>query len=167
VIARQRRAVGVAAIFAALGGLGAGSATLARAEASRAPRVEITVIEATRTDGGSAIDPRLREVSELAGRQPFARYNSYRLLDRRELPLATDHPAIDPLLNGRTLQVALLDASGQGADRRFHVRASIGEPGKAPFLRLLEVTASADEPFFVAGQSFDRGTLFLEIVVRD
>jgi hypothetical protein len=148
-------------------GVGAGAVTIARAEGSRASTVEVTVIQATRTDGGAAIDPRLRDVTELAGRQPFARYNSYRLLDRRELPLVTDRPATDPLLNGRTLQVSLLDVSGQGEGRRFHVRASIGEPGKPPFLRLLEVTASAGEPFFVAGQSFDRGTLFLEIVVRD
>ena len=46
------------------------------------------------------------------------------------------------------------------------MRAEIGEPGKKAFLKLLEVTASGNEPFFVGGQSYEGGTLFLELVVR-
>ena len=44
--------------------------------------------------------------------------------------------------------------------------AAIDDPGKQAFLKLLEVTAGVNEPFFVGGQSYEGGTLFLEIVVR-
>jgi hypothetical protein len=143
-------------------GPGAGAAL---AGPVRGPAIEISVIHATRSDGGSSIDPRLRDLPQLTRDQPFVRYNVYTLLERKELPLETDRPATSLLANGRTLQVTLVGADDAGA-KRFHVRAEIGEPGKKAFLKLLEVTASGNEPFFVGGQSYEGGTLFLELVVR-
>lgn len=137
-----------------------------RADGSRTAHVEVTVIHALRTDGSTSIDPRLRDLPQLTHQQPFLRYNTYRFVDRQDLPLEPGRPVADPLVNGRTLQVTLIDVAQLGKDRRFHVRAAIDEPGKQAFLKLLEVTAGANEPFFVAGQSYAGGTLFLELVVR-
>jgi hypothetical protein len=154
--------------FAILAGLslamlGVGGVALA---ASRAPALQLTVIHALTTDAGGSIDPALRDLPQLGRDQPFVRYNVYKLLERKELALEPGKPVESPLPNGRVLQVTLVDASGEGAGRRFHVRAEIGEPGKKAFLKLLEVTASPNEPFFVGGQSYQGGTLFLELAVK-
>jgi hypothetical protein len=130
--------------------------------AARGPAIEITIIHASSSDGGGSIDPLLADLPQLTREQPFVRYNVYKVLERKELPLTLGKPAPSALPNGRTLQVTLVDHG----DRLFHVRAEIGEPGKKAFLKLLEVTASGNEPFFVGGQSYEGGTLFLELVVR-
>ncbi len=159
-------ALATAAATLALAALYAGGKP-ARAEAPRRPSVvEVTVIHATRSDAGASIDPRLRDLPQLTRQEPFVRYNVYRLLDRRELPLEERKVVTDPLVNGRTLQITLLDVVERGTDRRFHMRTAIDEPGRQAFLKLLEVTAGVNEPFFVAGQSYEGGTLFLEIVVH-
>jgi hypothetical protein len=146
---------------------GADSSHPPAAGARRAAVIEVTEIHALRTDGGTSIDPRLGDLPQLTREQPFLRYNVYRLVERRELPLEEQRPATDPLVNGRTLQVTLVDVAERGAGgRRFHIRAAIDDPGKQAFLKLLEVTAGVNEPFFVGGQSYEGGTLFLEIVVR-
>ncbi len=151
----------LALVFAGL--VAGGGAALG---ADRRPAIEISVIHAMRSDAGGSIDPQLRDLPQLTRDQPFVRYNVYKLLERKELPLEPDKPATSVLANGRTLQVTLVDVAEDAGARRFHVRAEIGEPGKKAFLKLLEVTASANEPFFVGGQSYEGGTLFLELVVR-
>jgi hypothetical protein len=139
---------------------------LARAGAPAGPRVELSVIHASSSDAGGSVDPRLRDLPQLTRDQPFVRYNVYRLLDRTELPLERGKPSPYALVNGRTLQVTLTDVTQDKGEKRYHVRVEIGEPGKQAFLKLLEVTASANDPFFVAGQSYQGGTLFLELVMR-
>src|SRR5258708_14649988 len=112
------------------------------------------------------MDSQLADLSRNAHEQPFLRFNSFRLLDRREFPLQAGKPVTDALVNGRALGVTLLDVIDQAGEKRFHLRATIDEPGKQALLKLLEVTASANDPFFVGGQAFRGGTLFVEIVVR-
>jgi hypothetical protein len=128
--------------------------------------IEITVIHATRSDAGGSIDPLLRDLPQLGRDAPFDRYNVYKVLQRKELPLEVSKPAASDLPNGRVLQVTLVEPAAPGGPPRFHVRAEIEDPGKKAFLKLLEVTASPNEPFFVGGQSYEGGTLFLELVVR-
>ncbi len=130
------------------------------------PAVEISVIQANLIDGGMTIDSQLPDLLRHTREQPFRRFNIFKLLDRRERPIHGGTPVIDTLVAGRTLQVTLLDVSDRAGDKRFHLRAAIDEPGKQALLKLLEVTASANDPFFVAGQTFRGGTLFIEIVVR-
>jgi hypothetical protein len=132
--------------------------------AGHAPSIEITVIHALRSDAGASIDPLLRDLPQLGRDAPFDRYNVYKVLQRRQLPLEASKPAASDLPNGRILQVTLVEPAAPAP--RFHVRAEIEEPGKKAFLKLLEVTASPNEPFFVGGQSYEGGTLFLELVVR-
>lgn len=136
------------------------------AAAGKAPSLEVTVIQATNSDAGAAIDPLLHDLPQLSRDQPFVRYNVYRVLGRTDLLLDAGKAAVSLLPNGRMLQVTLVEEVGDGPARRFHVRAEIGEPGKKAFLKALEVTASPNEPFFVGGQSFQGGTLFLELAVR-
>ena len=158
-----RRSFGALAVSAALVLVGPMGLALAGA---RPPALQVTIIHALTTDAGGSIDPALRDLPQLGRDQPFVRYNVYKLLDRKELALEPGKPVESPLPNGRVLQVTLVDAMGEGAGRRFHVRAEIGEPGKKAFLKLLEVTASPNEPFFVGGQSYQGGTLFLELAVK-
>jgi hypothetical protein len=134
--------------------------------AAPAVSIEIGVIHAKHTDGGGFIDPRLPEIAQHVRDEPFVRYNVYRLLDHTRLPLDRGKPVALGLVNGRTLKVTLVESKGTGADRRFRMRAEIAEPHAEAFLKLLDVTASVDEPFFVGGQSYDGGTLFLELVLR-
>jgi hypothetical protein len=139
---------------------------VALAAGAKIPSVEVSVIQASRTDGGVSIDPQLRDLPQLTKQQPFVRYNVFRLLDRKQLPCEKGKPAVYALVDGRTLLVTLVDVIDQKNEERYHLRAEIGGPGKKEFLKLLEVTASANEPFFVGGQSYQGGTLFLELVVR-
>ncbi len=128
--------------------------------------IEVTVIHALKTDGGASIDPRLRDLPQLTSEQPFVRYNVYRLLDRKRAPLEPGKPVSSLLPNGRTLQVTLGEVTQEKGQPRYRVRAEIAEPGKQAFLKLLEVTAGGDQPFFVGGQSYEGGALFIELVVR-
>jgi hypothetical protein len=144
-------------------------ASSALAVAAKSPTLEITVIHAARSDAGGSIDPALRDLPQLTRDEPFVRYNVYKLLERTQQPLETGKPDTYGMVNGRTLQVTLIDVTATDpphAERRFHVRAAIGEPGKQDFLKLLEVTAGEGQPFFVGGQSYQGGTLFLELVIR-
>ncbi len=152
----------LAALLAVLVGVRGGTALASPPP----PVIELSVIHALRADGGASIDPRLRDLPQLTRDEPFVRYNVYKLLERKDLALEPDKPSTSVLVNGRTLQVTLVDVAEDAGSKRFHVRAEIGEPGKKAFLKLLEVTASPNEPFFVGGQSYEGGTLFLELVVR-
>jgi hypothetical protein len=128
--------------------------------------LELLVIYATRADGGASIDPQLRDLPKLTKEQPFVRYNVFRLLDRKHFPLEAGKPIIDALVNGRTLRLVLDGVTEEAGEPRYQMQTQIGEPGKVAFLRSLQVTASGNEPFFVGGQSYQGGTLFLELVVR-
>src|SRR5260370_42624539 len=92
----------------------------AQAAAPKSLAVEISVIHALRVDGGLSIDPRLRDLPQLTREQPFVRYNMYKLLGRKELVIETGRPITEALVNGRALQVTLLDASEQNGQERFH-----------------------------------------------
>jgi hypothetical protein len=136
-----------------------------------APKVEIMVLHATQDPKGGHIDPQVAKMPQLT-QPPFSAYNSYALIDKKVVPLDVAKAA-DPgkgkpsapytLVNGRVLQITLLD---QLPDKRYHVAAEINQPGGQAFLKLLEVKAAANEPFFVAGQSYKNGILVIGITVR-
>ena len=136
------------------------------AHAAHAPILEVSVIHATQSDAGQAIDPALRDLPQLTRDQPFVRYNVYKLLDRKGFPLEVNKPVTMPLPNGRTLQVLLGSTTVDKNEKRYQLQAQISEPGKQAFLRGLRVTANENEPFFVGGQSYGGGVLFLELLIR-
>ncbi|HEY8088618.1 MAG TPA: hypothetical protein VIF09_12255 [Polyangiaceae bacterium] len=152
----------LAAALAAVS-LAAGAAGVARAASSSGPTLELSVIQATKTDGAVTVDPQIRDLPQ--GQKPFNDYNVFRLLDRRALHLDPTKPLSFPLVNGRTVLV-VLDGVTDAAQRRYQLETQISEAGKADYLKSLHVTASENQAFFVGGQSYGGGTLFLELVVR-
>ena len=54
----------------------------------------------------------------------------------------------------------------QTPDGRYRVRVSINRPNQTDYLPLLQVLASPGDPFFVAGQAHDGGTLVIGITLR-
>jgi len=160
-----RRAL-VAVLAAALLAVVAGAGGIALAASTHGPSLEVSVIQASQSDAGGSIDPRLKDLPQLTRDQPFVRYNVYKLLDRRSFPLDVGKAVTYGIVDGRTLQVTLAGTSMDKNEKRYQMGAQIGEPGKEAFLKSLQVTASANEPFFIGGQSYQGGTLFLELVVR-
>jgi hypothetical protein len=130
--------------------------------ATARPRAEVMVLHATNVDGGGSIDPRIGNMPQLR-RPPLSAYNTYKLLDKTTLPLEKDRPSAYKIANGRTLQVTLLEVTD---DKRYRVRAEINQPQGEAFLKLLEVTASPNEPLFVGGQAYQGGTLVLAMTMR-
>lgn len=127
------------------------------AQAEGAPRAEVLVIHASTKTGGS-IDPKLGNLRQLKN-PPFNAYNSFKLLDTKTIPLAKSGPNL-PLPNGYNFSLSLQSAEG----RNFRIVPSLSKtatPSPLP-----EVAAKADEPFFVAGQSYDGGILIIAATPR-
>ena len=156
----MRRWLGVLAAGVLLtGGEGA-------AEAGGGQSVEIRLIEGFHTDGGTSVDATLDDLPQLTQEQPFVRYNVYRLLDARRFPLQEGATLTYGLVNGRTLRVTLASVVEARPQRRYRMSAQILDPGRKAFLKDLHVTAGENQPFFVGGQQFQGGVLFIEVVVR-
>ena len=66
------------------------------------------------------------------------------------------------LPNGRQLRISLQQVMPDG---RLRVRVSINRPSQSDYLPLLQVLASPGDPFFVAGQAHDGGTLLIGITL--
>lgn len=157
----RRHLVSVALFGAAVVGTGA-LVRGARAEGAPKVRVEVMVIHATKGPEPGSYDPRIGDVSRLKV-PPFSAFNTYRLLDKKDLELESGKSAPVKLPNGRDLLVAY---SGLTADHRHDLSASISQAGGASYLKLLRVLASVGQTFFVAGQSFQGGNLVLAITLR-
>lgn len=143
------------------GATGHGSAALGATEPN--PRaeatVELMVLHATHQKRG--IDVKLRDLPELT-KGPFAAFDTYRLLERVELPLRHGQKPTHRLPNGRTLGTELVALEKGGAARLV---ASISEPGGNAFLPLLEVRAKPGQRFIVAGQGYKSGILILVLTL--
>jgi hypothetical protein len=140
--------------------------SLAQAPAAPAPaaasvNAEVMVMHATQVPGPGSIDEKIGNLPQLR-KPPFSSYNTYRLLDKRSIGLKKGTPGAHQLPNARTMQVSLNDVK----DGRFHVSASISQPDGKAFLKLLEVAAAPNEPFFVAGQTYQGGSLVIAITLR-
>jgi len=134
----------------------------ARGPAMMVVNAEIMVLHATETPGAGSIDPAIGNLPQLR-KPPMSAFNTYRLLDKRTIPIEMGRSATYTIANGRVLQVSFVEPT---ADHGFHVRAAINQPGGNAYLKLLELTAKANEPFFVAGQLYNGGTLILAITLR-
>ncbi len=132
----------------------------ARADAPAAVNTEIMVMHATQEAAGS-IDPRIGSMPQLT-KPPFSAYNAYKLLDKKIVPVERGKTASYALPNGRTLQVSVEPQP----NKLYKVSASISRPEGGAFLKLLEVTAAPNEPFFVAGQTYGKGSLVVAITIR-
>ena len=104
------------------------SAQAAQAPATLTANADIMVLHATQVDGVGSIDPRIGSMPQLK-KPPFSAYNTYKLLDRKVVPLEKGKAATYALQNGRTLDVTLIDLTG---DKRYKVAARIEKDGKDP-----------------------------------
>ena len=129
-----------------------------RASTASVP-AEVLVVLAKEEQG--KVDPELKKLTALQ-RPPFNSFRSMTILSKPKLTLKPGKDEIVSLPNGRRLKLTLLRAMPDG---RYKVRAAINRPNKSDYLPLLQVVASAGDPFFVAGQSYQGGTLVVGVTV--
>lgn len=110
---------------------------------------------------GGDFDASLKSIGALR-RPPFSSFKSMSVLERPKVRLAIKKPTDVKLPNGRTIQVLV---ERELPDGRYLVKVSINKPGKKDYLRLLQVSTSPGDPFFVVGQSHAGGTLVVGITV--
>ena len=120
---------------------------------------EVLVVLAKEEPG--EIDPQLKKLTALR-RPPFNSFRSMQILSRPKLTLTPGKDALVSLPNGRRVKLTLLRVMPDG---RYKVKAAINRPDKSDYLPLLQVVASAGDPFFVAGQTYKGGTLVVGVIV--
>ncbi|MDH5672244.1 MAG: hypothetical protein OEZ06_08850 [Myxococcales bacterium] len=120
---------------------------------------EVLVILAEEKPG--AIDDKLRAIKALQ-KAPFNSFKSMKVLSTNAVSLGENRTATVDLPNGRRLQLELVERLSDG---RHKVKVSINRPSKKDYLPLLTVIASG-EPFFVAGQKFQNGTLVIGVKIE-
>jgi hypothetical protein len=125
--------------------------------------VEVTILHAT--NDGSGIDPKIGKMPALS-KPPFSSYNSYKLLERTNLSLDRGKADAFKLPTGRDLRLLFKSVIDQGAARRFVLTASIQKPDGKSFLPNVEVNANAGETFFVGGQDYKGGSIFIGLKVH-
>jgi hypothetical protein len=110
---------------------------------------------------GSGVDPALSKLEAL-GKAPFDSFTKKTLLNRVSVTLAPGKDAEVELPNGRKLKLSLLEKTAEG---RLRVSLSINRPGKQDYLPLMTVAAAPGDPFFVAGQKHEGGTLIIGVII--
>lgn len=110
---------------------------------------------------GSGTDPELAKLAAL-NKPPFDGFPRKTLLKRFDLQLARGKESELELPNGRKLRLSLLERTPDG---RYRVSVSINRPGKADYLPVMTVNAAGGDPFFVAGQKHEGGTLIIGVSV--
>ena len=130
-----------------------------RASTTSSVPAEVLVILAKEEPG--KIDPQLQKLTALR-RPPFNSFRSMTILSRPKLKLTPGKDALVSLPNGRRMKLTLLRVMPDG---RYKVKAAINRPDKSDYLPLLQVVASAGDPFFVAGQTYQGGTLVVGVIV--
>lgn len=128
----------------------------ARAQAG-APKADVLVIHAANVPGGT-IDPQLASLRQLKN-VPFNSYNSFKLLDTKSLPLVKSGPSI-ALKNGYNFSLSLSSVEG----KQLRIVPSLSKTSTPSALP--EVSAKINEPFFVAGQSYEGGILIIAVTPR-
>jgi hypothetical protein len=122
---------------------------------------EVLVLLASEKEG--PIDPSLSHVRALK-HPPFNSFKSMRLLSRSAVKLVSEQAVDLYLPNGRIVQLTLV---ARLPDGRAKVEVSINRSYEHDYLPLMHVIASPGEPFFVAGQKFEGGTLVIGVRVGE
>ena len=137
------------------------SSSLSRNDRASTANVPAEVLVVLAKEEQGKIDPQLKDLTALR-RPPFNAFRSMKILSRPKLTLTPGKDAFVSLPNGRRLKLTLLRVMPDG---RYKVRAAINRPNKSDYLPLLQVVAAAGDPFFVAGQSYQGGTLVVGVTV--
>ncbi len=130
-----------------------------RAVADETVPGEVLVVLASEQAG--EVDSELAKIPALK-KPPFSAFKSMKVLTRTDIKLKQDQPFEVSLPNGRHLRLTLTERLPDG---RSKVQLSINKPNQKDYLPLLEVKAKAGEPFFVAGQQYEGGTLVIGVRV--
>jgi len=110
---------------------------------------------------GDSVDPALKVLPALS-KPPFDSFPRKKLLSMSKIVLQQDKPAELDLPNGRKMRLLWL---GRGSEGRLRIEVSINRPGKRDYLPVMTVAAAPGDPFFVAGQQHQGGTLILGVRV--
>jgi hypothetical protein len=130
----------------------------AHAEPASVPASVLIVLGSTQ---GSGTDPALAKLEAL-NKPPFDGFPRKSLLKRFDIQLTPGKESELELPNGRKLRLSLLERTPDG---RYRVNLSINRPGKSDYLPVMTVNAAAGDPFFVAGQKHEGGTLIIGVSV--
>ena len=133
----------------------------AEAPASSTSAVPASVLIILGSAQGTGSDAALAKLEALR-KPPFDSFSKKSLLKRVDIQLSQGKEAEVELPNGRKLRLSLLE---RAADGRFRVSVSINRPGKQDYLPLMTVVAAPGDPFFVAGQKHEGGTLIIGVSV--
>jgi hypothetical protein len=133
----------------------------AEAPASSSSAVPASVLIILGSAQGTGSDAALAKLEALR-KPPFDSFSKKSLLKRVDIQLSQGKEAEVELPNGRKLRLSLLE---RAADGRFRVSVSINRPGKQDYLPLMTVVAAPGDPFFVAGQKHEGGTLIIGVSV--
>lgn len=131
------------------------SSTSVHAQTNAAVSGEVLVVLAKDTEG--RIDPRLQDIAALR-QPPFSSYPSMELLSSPTIRLRVGRAEQVPLPNGRNIRIVLREVMRDG---RFRLQVSINRPGQQDYLPEVSVVAAPGDPFFIAGQSYEQGTLVI------
>lgn len=154
----MRRASIITGLFVAFA-LAASAQAQPRGKQPQAQPVPADVLIVLASNEAGAVDPRLANVPALR-RPPFDGYRSMALLSSPRIELRVGQAREVPLPNGRQIRIVLREITAEG---RYRLQVSINRPGQRDYLPELDVVASPGDPFFVAGQSFQSGTLVIGI----
>jgi hypothetical protein len=127
--------------------------------AEEAVSSDVLVVLASEQAG--TIDPALAKIPAL-GKSPFNAFRTMQVLSRSEVSLTVGKAVEVTLPNGRILSLTLEERMPDG---RSKVQVLIKRPNQKDHLLQMEVNASPGEPFFVAGQNFQNGTLVIGVTV--
>ena len=131
-------------------------ASAAQAEVANVPAEVLVVLGSSE---GAGIDPQLDKLEALR-KPPFDAFPKKTLLQRVEVRLTLGSAAEIDLPNGRKLRLSWPDTLKDG---RFRLSLSINKPGQRDYLPVMTVVAASGDPFFVAGQKYDGGTLIIGV----
>jgi len=151
----------IAVLFGASTAFAQGSSLARSDRASTVSKVPAEVLVVLAKEEAGEIDAELKKLTALR-RPPFNSFRSMKILSRPKLTLTPGKDALVSLPNGRRVKLTLLRVMPDG---RYKVKAAINRPNKSDYLPLLQVVASAGDPFFVAGQTHQGGTLVVGVTV--
>lgn len=133
------------------------SSLLGQARADDHAPCEVLVVLGSNEGSGS--DPALEKLEALR-KPPFDSFTKKTLLKRVALELALGGEDEIELPNGRKLRLSWVERTKEG---RLRLKLSINKPGQRDYLPLMTVVAAPGDPFFVAGQKYEGGTLIIGV----
>jgi len=157
----RRRWLGATLLLGALGLAVQGVGSQARAEdAAKTASAQVTLILG-HTDG-TGVSPELEKIEALK-KAPFDAFPRKALLKKVDLTIGIGSSQEVELPNGRKLKLSVLERNAAGG---YRVSISINKPGQQDYLPVMTVVAAPGDPFFVAGQKHEGGTLIVGVSVR-